>query len=218
MARHRRSHPPQPNSGRKKTKTQQFPPGGQEYPTSGPVEPVVCTQKRIRAQGEAVWARRHTTADRWLNQWSTQWSLQWRMPDMTKTNACSTPPGRQEYPTSGPVEAVVRALKRNTAQGEGAWAHRHPVEYQWSNPWSDQWLRQWCARQTKGTLFQHMLEQYSLREASDSVSERAMRPGNRCWGGQCFTRETPTRPSREEQAALCVEDTEELLRDLARKP
>ena len=210
-ARQRRS--PQPNSGRKKTKTQQFPPGGQEYPTSGPVEPVVCSQKRIRAQGEAMWARRHTTADRWLNQWSTQWSLQWRMPDMTKTNACPTPPGRQEYPTSGPVEAVVRALKRDTAQGEGARAYRHPVEYQRSNPWSDQRLRQCCARQTKGTLFQQMLEQYSLREASDSVSERAMR-----WGGQCFTRETPTRPSREEQAALCVEDTEELLCDLARKP
>ena len=117
MARPRRS--PQPNSGRKKTKTQQFPPGGQEYPTSGPVEPVVCTQKRIRAQGEAVWARRHTTADRWLNQWSTQWSLQWRMPDMTKTSACSRRPRpegtrcgfRPDSPTprvAPPVAPLVR--------------------------------------------------------------------------------------------------------------
>ena len=48
-----------------------FPPGWREYPTSGPVEPVVCAKKHTRVQGEAARTRRHTATDQWSNQWPT---------------------------------------------------------------------------------------------------------------------------------------------------
>ena len=134
-----------------------------------------------------------------------QWSLQWRKPTVKKTKARYIPPGRQDYPTSGPVEPVVRALNRNTKQREGVGVHRRPAEYQWSNPWSSQWLRQSCARQTQGNLFQQMIERYSLS-------------GTRCWYGWRITRGSEEPQSREERAALCAGGTEALPRDLECKP
>ena len=134
-----------------------------------------------------------------------QWSLQWRKPHVKKTKARVIPPGRQEYPTSGTVEPVVRALNRNTKRREGAGAYRHPAEYQWSNPWSNQWLRQWCARQTRGNLFQQMIERYSLS-------------GTRCWYGWRITRGSQEPQSREDQAAPCAGGTAAPRRDLVCKP
>ena len=107
-----------------------------------------------------------------------------------KMNARLTPPGQEEYATSGPVEAVVRAFTRSVAQGEAVWTQRRPAEYQWSDQWN-QWLRQWYA---------------------SSMSAQAMRPGRRFTGG------TQAPQSREGRAALCAEDTEVLPRDIACKP